>query len=58
MQLIIKINMDNSAFDTNYIPEVNRILSDLITYANDNNTYIRTLRDIKGNKVGISDIIV
>jgi hypothetical protein len=53
MQLKININMDNAAFDPDFVPELSRIFSDIserLEYLGNNKPLV--IRDINGNLVG------
>ncbi len=54
MELIIKINMDNAAFEDK--EEIYRLL-DVVKYQIKNNITTQKLYDINGNKCGTSELI-
>ena len=59
MEAIIKINMDNAAFEDGYdgYSELARILKNLSNYLYEQGSTDKNLFDINGNKVGKLEIV-
>lgn len=57
MRIVIRIDMDNDAFQPDYAPELSRILHSLAERAASAGKHFNSILDVNGNKCGTVDLL-